>query len=394
VDKFLKYFEDKKFVRWVLNPDNELNNYWKIYLKDNPSEKADIELARLLISQLQSKKENNIDTESIDLLSDIIRQLEQTQKKRKFRRVFTSLLKYAAVGLLFFTLGIALYYFQKPDQLKEISEQLALMPDEKNSQLILGGGKNVPIARKESTVEYQSDGKIVINKQDTVLTKTDKQKQELNQLVVPYGKNSSIKLPDGTIAYLNAGSRLIYPSFFKGNMREVYLIGEGFFEVTHDEKMPFIVQTNDLSIEVLGTEFNVSAYPSDKFVETVLVQGKVKLKEKGFQPLKKDYVLEPDQLVVFNRGSAEIKISKVNVINYIAWHEGFMNFESSDLSRIVKKLERYYNIRIMFSDPMLGIRSISGKLVLKEKKERVLNVLAETASAELVKINETTYMLK
>lgn len=393
MNKLLIYFENKKFVQWVLNPDNELDIYWKKYIETNPDTKKDIELTRLIISQLQSKKEIIHATEAIDLLTDILKPLPVI-KKQKIRRIFKSLLKYAAVGLLFFSLGIAVYYFHKRDKFQGISEELFLVQDENHSQLILGDGKNVPVTGKESTIEYRTDGKIIINRRDTVFSKRNSEKQELNQLVVPYGKTSHVKLPDGTNAYLNAGSRLIYTSFFKGNKREVYLIGEGFFEVAQDKKMPFILQTNDLNIEVLGTKLNLSAYPSDNFVETVLVEGEIKLNGKGIQSFKKDYVLEPEQLAVFNRSSAEIKISEVDVINYIAWHQGFLNFQSSHLSRIIKKLERYYNIRILFDDPMLGIRCITGKLVLTEEKERILNILAKTSSAELIKINETTYMLK
>jgi ferric-dicitrate binding protein FerR (iron transport regulator) len=128
-------------------------------------------------------------------------------------------------------------------------------------------------------------------------------------------------------------------------------------------------------------------------IETVLVEGKVKINLNDLQSFRKDYTLEPSQLATYNRTSAETKIKSVDVINYVSWHEGFLNFESADLSRIVKKLERYYNIKIILDDPMLGIRSISGKLHLKDKTEYVLEVLAKTASAELKQLNETTYVL-
>ena len=81
-------------------------------------------------------------------------------------------------------------------------------------------------------------------------------------------------------------------------------------------------------------------------------------------------------------------------MNYVSWHEGYLNFEATDLSRIIKKLERYYDIRIILADPVLGIRKISGKLKLEENKESVLEVLAKTASVQLAKINETTYEMK
>jgi hypothetical protein len=394
LEKFLTYFENKSFVRWVLHPNEQLDVWWNNYLEKNPQEKKEIEFARLLVKQLQSKKEGGeTEMESFGLLSDIIRQIEKTNRKKNSRKILFSLLKYAAVGLLFFFLGIGYYYFQKPESFSGLAEQMYPAQDVNSVQLILGDGINVPIDENESTVEYRSDGQIVINSRDTVSAELGRQDQKLNQLVIPHGKNSSILLPDGTVAYLNAGSRLVYPNFFRGKNREVFLIGEGFFEVARDESMPFVVQTTELNVEVLGTKFNVSAYPSDNMIETVLVEGKVKINPKGFQLLINNYTLEPNQLAAYNRTSAETKITNVDVSNYVSWHNGFLNFNSSDLSRIVKKLERYYNIKIILDDPMLGIRSITGKLHLKDEKEYVLKVLAKTASADLKKINETTYVL-
>lgn len=394
MDHFLKYFEDKRFVRWVLQPDEALDHYWNYYLEKHPSERKEIELARLLISQLRSKEMSGSGTQSVELFSGIIEELEKSEKKQRFRRVFTSVMKYAAVAFLFFALGMVYYMIRESGPMDLLPEQLAFSHDDPRSQLILGDGENVAIEEKESSVEYRSDGKIVINQRDTVESEHDAMRQGLNQLIVPYGKNSSIQLPDGSRAWLNAGSRLVYPSFFEGKRREVFLIGEGYFEVAPDEEMPFVVQTSELDIEVLGTKFNVSAYPSENMVETVLVEGKVKLKRKGFQLIREDLILKPSQLAVFERTSAEMKVRNVDVLDYVAWPQGFLNFESVDLNRIVKKLERYYNIRIMLDDPMLGVRSISGKLRLKEEKEKVLAVLANTASARFVKLNETTYVIK
>ena len=394
MDKFLKYFENNKFVEWVLRPTEELEDYWNEYLKENPSEKEQIELARLLIGQLKSKEEKESSAETVELLSGIIQKLEEKNRQNRFSRIGREVLKYAAVAVLFFSLGIALFMIQKEDRFEQFSAQTEVFQDKENAQLILGDGENVAITEKESTVEYQADGRIIINNRDTMAAKSDTREPQLNQLVVPYGRNSSIKLPDGSTAWLNAGSRLVYPSFFDKDKREVYLIGEGYFEVTHDEKLPFVVKTNDLEVEVLGTQFNLSAYPSDNIIETVLVEGKVRVKETGFQLLKKDYILLPNQRAAYNRENAETKIENVEVDNYVAWHLGFLQFESTDLNRIVKKLERYYNIRIRLEDPMLGMRSISGKLKLKENKENVLQVMANAASAELEKINDFNYVLK
>ena len=102
----------------------------------------------------------------------------------------------------------------------------------------------------------------------------------------------------------------------------------------------------------------------------------------------------PDQLAAFNRETGHTAVKNVNVENYISWHKGYLSIESTDLNRIVVKLERYYNIEIDFQDPLTGSKIISGKIVLKKEKDKVLTVLASTAALELIKINEQKYVLK
>lgn len=394
MNEFLSYFEDHKFVKWVLNPDDELNDYWEEFIKNNPKEKEHIQQARLILLSLKSRKISGAGNVSNGLFSEISHKIHQKEKQFTAVRLTFTIIRYAAVAILFFTLGIVFYIYQKPGNYLEAYQQNTELQSVGNSQLILGNGENVQIREKESEIVYQPNGKIVINNKDTIQSLIDSTKPDINQLIVPYGKNASVKLPDGSIAFLNAGSRLIYPSVFEKKKREVLLIGEGFFEVTHNKEVPFIVKTNEVEVEVLGTEFNVTAYPSDNIIETVLVNGKVKVRRSGFHLLNSEYTLEPNQRAAFNKENSETKISSVDVMNYVSWHEGYLRFEASDLNRIIKKLERYYDVRIILVDPVLGIRTISGKLKLEEDKESVLKVLAKTASVQLEKINETTYEMK
>ena len=394
MNEYFKYFENKVFVRWVLNPDENLNIYWEDYIKKNPGEKELIQQSRLILLSLKSKNISEYGDIPVELFSEISARLNKKQKQSLVLRVGFIVLRYAAVALLFFTLGILFYTAQKSDDYLKTYQKVTELQPTGNAQLILGNGKNVQIAEKESEIVYQPNGKIVINKKDTVGADPATEKQNVNQLIVPFGKNASVKLPDGSVAYLNAGSRLIYPSVFDTQKREVLLIGEGFFEITHKNEVPFVVRTNEIEVEVMGTEFNVTAYPSDNIIETVLVSGKVKVRKSGFHLINSEYILEPNQRAAYNRLEAETKITSVDVMNYVSWHNGYLNFDTSDLNRIIKKLERYYDVRIILADPVLGIKTISGKLKLEEDKNRVLNVLAKTASVQLEKINETTYEMK
>lgn len=394
MENFLKFFENKKFVTWVLNPTPELDKFWKDYIKTNPENKKDIDFSKLLIQQLQSKKENYSDTESIELFSGIIKKLEPKKQKNRFRKQALQSTKYAAVGILFFFLGVTFYYYQKPETAPVTHQEITLGQNQQSAQLILSDGKKVTIPEKESKIEYRQNGQIIINKKDTITVEPNATKKELNHLFVPYGRNSSITLPDGTVAFLNAGSQLDYPDSFGGKKREVSLNGEGFFEVAHNSEKPFIVKTHNLNVEVLGTKFNLSAYAGDHIVETILVEGKVKLKKTGFSLLTKELILTPNQRAVYYPENGETSISEVDVKSYISWRDGYLNLETLALNRVVKRLERYYNIRIVLNDPFLGMRTITGKLSLNEEPEKVLDVLAKTASIEIIKINQSKYILK
>ncbi len=394
MDDFLKYFENKELVNWVLNPTPELDKFWIDYIKNNPEEKKNIEFSRMLIQRLQSKKETYSETESIELFSGIIKKLEPGKKKTKFRKLVLQSIKYAAVGILFFFLGVKFYDYQKPKRVDMIGEVISFEQNQQSAQLILSDGKKVFIPEKESKIEYRQNGQIVINKRDTIQVESVSANKELNHLFVPFGRNSSVTLPDGTIAFLNAGSQLDYPDSFKGKKREVSLNGEGFFEVAHNAEKPFIVKTHNMNVEVLGTKFNLSAYASDNIVETILLEGKVKLKKSGFSLLGNDQILTPNQRAVFYIENGKTTISEVDVSNYISWREGYLNFEALALNRVTKRLERYYNIKIDINDPFLAMKTITGKLTLNEEPEKVLDVLAKTASIEIIKINQSKYILK
>ncbi|MFW5699946.1 MAG: FecR family protein, partial [Bacteroidota bacterium] len=223
-------------------------------------------------------------------------------------------------------------------------------------------------------------------------TESDKKVPELNQLVIPYGKTSEIYLSDGTKVYLNAGSRLIYPEFFVDKKREVFLVGEAFFKVSHQKEHPFIVQTTDVKVKVLGTQFNLSAYPSDNIIETVLTEGRVRLEQNNSRLFGENTELQPGQLGAFNKTTRETHLEHVDPDNYVLWKDGIFKFESTDLSRVTKKLERFYNLRFHYGDPLLGTIKISGKLEFSNITE-TLNRVATVASVNIEQKGEDYFVI-
>jgi len=394
MDGFLRYFENEKFVHWIYNPDQELNEYWDDWFQNHPEERKEAEFARLILTQLQSRKDKVKSEEVISLYSRIVGKLSNPKPKNRTLRLFVPLMRYAAIALIFLSLGILLKNYLSQNKYVSHEQLITAIQGSPDVQLILADGRKIAMNSKESSIVYSTKGKIVINQKDTIDSKSQSEEAEMNQLIIPYGKNSSIRLPDGTLAYLNAGSKLIYPTVFGGKTREVILLGEGYFEVAHNPEQPFVVKINDLSVVALGTVFNILAYPADKIIETVLVQGQVVLRDNSFNVFKKDFVLKPNDLATFDSETLVTTSRQVDASQYVAWHKGILNFQSTDLNNIIIKVERYYNIKLLLENPTLGTRSITGKLMLKEEKERVLEVLASTARLELYKIDDNTYRLK
>jgi hypothetical protein len=394
MDDFLKYFENEKFIHWIYNPDQELNEYWGNWFLNHPEEKKEAEFARLILIQLQSRIDKVKSEEAILLYNVIAAKLVDSKPHSRSLRRFIPLMRYAAIAFIFLSLGILLKNYHSPS--KYVNPKLSVSAKQGSgvAQLILADGRKIDINSKESSIEYKAKGKIVIDQKDTIDSKSQSTEAEMNQLIIPYGKNSSIRLPDGTVAYLNAGSKLMYPSVFGGMTRKVILLGEGYFEVAHNPKQPFVVKINDFSVVALGTVFNISAYPTDKIIETVLVTGQVVIRDDSFNLFKKDLVLKPNELATFNRETLVTTSQQVDVDQFIAWHKGILNFQCTVLDKIIIKVERYYDIKVILENPTMGTRGITGKLMLKEDKEDVLKVLASTAHLELEKIDNNTYCFK
>ncbi len=167
------------------------------------------------------------------------------------------------------------------------------------------------------------------------------------EIIAPLGSRVVTQLSDGTEVNLNYGSRLKYPREFIGNTRDIELIGEAYFNVTHNPEKPFTVQAGALSVKVLGTEFNVQSYPDNEFISTTLVNGKVALEKivLGEKNISLGTMI-PGQHVSYNSISDEISSTQGNIAKYIAWKDGKLIFDNEPISEVAKKLSRMFNVDI------------------------------------------------
>lgn len=287
-------------------------------------------------------------------------------------RLWAVISRYAAVFLLLLGVGSIFFYLNsKETSIQEFARTEKISSDD--AVLVLAGNEQVAIKSDESKIHYSADGSgVLLN--DTASVEQSIEQGGFNQLIVPYGKRSNMVLSDGTKVWLNAGSRLIYPPVFKGRNREVYLEGEGYFEVSPDAQKAFYVKTEAFAVKVYGTRFNIQAYKEDNEYNTVLVEGKVSMEVNG-RIFSKEFFLSPEQKGTYINGQDNFQISPVtNVGDYIAWTNGYLTFKDEDVSSVLRRLSRYYNVDIECKEGSRLIE-VSGKLDLKDNLERLLNGL-------------------
>jgi ferric-dicitrate binding protein FerR (iron transport regulator) len=176
-----------------------------------------------------------------------------------------------------------------------------------------------------------------------------------NSLSTPKGRQFQLILPDGSKVWLNAASSLKYPTVFAGNERRVAVTGEVYFEVAKNPHQPFIVDINDQSqIHVLGTQFNINAYENENAIKTTLVEGSLKFKSKD------SVILKPGQQAILT--NAKLTTDKnADIDKATAWKRGIFNFEDATLEEVMRQIERWYDIEVIYEKGIPNIR-FGGKL--------------------------------
>ena len=193
----------------------------------------------------------------------------------------------------------------------------------------------------------------------------------------PLGSKTKLYLPDGTLVWLNAGSRMTYSQGFGVDNRKVELEGEGYFEVKRNEKIPFFVKTKDLQLQVLGTKFNFRDYPEDHEVVVSLLEGKVGLN--NLLREEKEAVLSPDERAVLNKANGLLTVESVTASNASQWTDGYLFFDEELLPDIAKEMERSYNVKIHIANDSLKTFRFYGNFVRREQNiQEVLEALAST----------------
>lgn len=282
-------------------------------------------------------------------------------------------------------IGAGMFYFTKSsvkvDSIQVVEKQKEIAPGGNKGILTLSNGKQIVLSdvsskdviakegeEDEVTIKMDANGVItyVINPN----AETSKEEaNSFNTLSTPTGGQCNIVLADGTKVFLNAVSSIKYPTQFNGKHRIVELDGEAYFEVAKNKNKPFLVKSDDQTIEVLGTHFNVHAYNNESVVKTTLLEGSVAVTSKNQKA-----ILKPGQQSNVVNNSSKIAIKEVDTEAAIAWKNGRFKFDNADLKSVMKQLERWYGIKVEYRGDVSDVRFNGGTFRNKNLSE-VLKVL-------------------
>tara|TARA_R110000823_G_scaffold315691_1_gene450156 strand:+ start:147228 stop:148373 length:1146 start_codon:yes stop_codon:yes gene_type:complete len=273
-------------------------------------------------------------------------------RKRVYNRFYIKTAVAAAilVGIIF--TGITLYNSYKVDHINTTP-----------SIVLSNGSQVIKEINSDHTTVFNTSQKVIATQTDNTLSyeSSTGASNDYHTLHIPNGENFTVILSDSTLVHLNAGSTLQYPvSFTSKEKRSVTLTGEAYFDVKKDTTAPFIVQTNKVDVTVLGTEFNVNAYPEDLQTNIALVEGAVKLDSKTASFSTKQ--LKPNQVATLTTINNNLSISTTNLTPYLSWRDGRLILQEDPFNVIIKKLERKYNVSINNSYSELDNKTFTATL--------------------------------
>lgn len=287
---------------------------------------------------------------------------------------------WAAAVLLFLAGGTYYWSAHQPHMASQsVVNHVDIQPGTQGAILTLADGRQVVLDSMNSgVVANQKGASIVLSKGELIYdpTTNDNADLEYNTMTTPKGRQFQLTLPDGTRAWLNAASSIKYPTAFSTNERRVEITGEVYFEVIKNANKPFFVSVKDkAAIEVLGTSFNVNAYDNEQFIRTTLIDGSVRVAVPSGQD-SNNLVLQPGQQARIT-GKKISLADKQDLDKVMAWKNGFFNFDGADLEEVMRQLERWYNIEVIYENGIPHTRFI-GELSRQIALADLLEILKRT----------------
>ncbi|MBR9855918.1 MAG: DUF4974 domain-containing protein [Algicola sp.] len=366
--------------KFVQNRCNEAESEELILLLQKKD--ADLRLPTEDTVQSLLDSSNTIDeTKSSEIYKRILDAKGANSKKRAFPMYWTRI---AAAVLILISIGIYITVTTTEPQIHTLEE---LVNQEHIILELEDGTINVLDSLNQGRV-LDVQGQSMANVQNNRLTYDNELKAEnlvYNTLKVPYGRKFELSLTDGTVVHINAGSSLKYPvKFIDGLDRDVYLEGEAYFEVAHRSDQPFKVHMDGVGVEVLGTQFNVTAFPENIQTDVVLVEGSVKLTNQISLPNKQgtELLLEPGQIGIYTKNTDKMTSQAVITDVYTRWVDGELIFRNLTFAEMLKKLERHFNVPIISGEGLVAREETFSANFGKESLDNVFAYLKEIYDLE------------
>ncbi len=206
---------------------------------------------------------------------------------------------------------------------------------------------------------------------------------QYTETIAPRGQKSQIVLADGTKVWLNSDTKIKYPGNFDKNQRDVYLEGEAFFEVTKNAHQPFVVHTSLVDVKVLGTKFNVKAYTDESEIETSLFEGKINLvmsSSSNENPVEKE--VEPGQSFVYSKTDHRLAANKFAQDEINGWKKNQLIFKDDTFSNLIKKVERWYDVKVVYDEKLFSDRRLTVELYEGERLDRLMKIVGLALSVD------------
>jgi transmembrane sensor len=327
------FIEDESFQQWVNAPDAGRDKFWKDFLHRYPEKQESLEEAREFLLMLKNGQQLAFD-DIENIKQRFNDRIDHEEAKSRPSLFVKQRIRYSIAASIVIAIGFVTY----------------LTTNHKARTSIF----SISVLQEEAS----------------------------------RGEHRYIELADGTKVWLNSASRLTYPkNFGTETTREVFLEGEAYFDVAENKDKPFIVNTAEIAIKVLGTAFNVKSYPTDEIVETTLVRGKITLESKQKSKSDSPVILIPNEQAVFVKDSKKI-ILENNVMsdNFTDWKNGWIVFDDRPFSYIKETLERWYNVTIKVEDESSLSCTFTAKFKDKSLQE-VLEIFKNTESSIDYKID-------
>ncbi|GEP94687.1 FecR family protein [Chitinophaga cymbidii] len=284
-----------------------------------------------------------------------------------------------AAAILLIALGIGAYlYVSRSDSPRQVAvTDKAIKPGRNQAILTLGNGEKIVLtdaangevaSRSGVKITKTADGQLVY---DAANATDENSPLEYNSIEAPAGGQWQVKLPDGSVIFLNASSGITYPTRFVGNERKVQMTGEAYFEIAPDRKMPFRVESRGQTVEVLGTHFNIMAYADEKMIRTTLLEGSVRIVTDA-----ESKMLEPGEQAQLAEN--KLKVARdVDMEEVMAWKNGYFKFNES-LESIMAKIARWYDVEVEYRDKPASDLTFSGKISRSRDISGILKMLEYT----------------